>query len=144
MNRIVSLIASSTEIVSALGLEDQLVGRSHECDYPPEARTKPVVSTSRIPRTLRSGEIHRAVSEHRHSSHSLYNLDEDLLRQLDPEVILTQELCQVCAIPVSQVREAARILAGPRRILSLEPKNLDVRKCSVSEDAGYSISARPG
>src|SRR6266566_2122575 len=122
--RIVSLLPSATEIVCALGLGDNLVGVSHECDYPPEVRTKPVVSTSDLSSTLRSAEIHGAVSAHRHPAHSLYRIDEQLLRQIDPEVILTQELCTVCAIPVAQVREAARILAGPRCVVSLEPSNL--------------------
>lgn len=122
--RVLSLLPSATEIVCALGLGDNLVGVSHECDYPPEVRTKPVVSTSDLSSTLRSAEIHGAVSAHRHPAHSLYRIDEQLLRQIDPEVILTQELCTVCAIPVAQVREAARILAGPCRIVSLEPNNL--------------------
>ena len=122
--RILSLLPSATEIVYALGLGDNLVGVSHECDYPPEVRTKPVVSTSDLSSTLRSAEIHGAVNAHRHPAHSLYRIDEQLLRQIDPEVILTQELCTVCAIPVAQVREAARILAGPCRIVSLEPNNL--------------------
>lgn len=122
--RILSLLPSATEIVYALGLGDNLVGVSHECDYPPEVRTKPVVSTSDLSPALRSEEIHGEVSGHRHSSHSLYRIDEPLLERLAPEIILTQELCSVCAVPVSQVREAARILAGPCRILSLEPANL--------------------
>ena len=122
--RILSLLPSATEIVYALGLGDNLVGVSHECDYPPEAKTKPVVSTSDLSSTLRSAEIHGAVSAHRHPTHSLYRIDEQLLQQIDPEVILTQELCTVCAIPVAQVRNAARILAGPCRIVSLEPNNL--------------------
>ncbi len=122
--RILSLLPSATEIVYALGLGDNLVGVSHECDYPPEVRTKPVVSASDLSSTLGSAEIHGAVSAHRHPAHSLYRIDEQLLRQIDPEVILTQELCSVCAIPVAQVREAARILAGPCRIVSLEPNNL--------------------
>lgn len=122
--RILSLLPSATEIVYALGLGDELVGVSHECDYPPEARTKPIVSTSSLSPALRSDEVHRSVNEHHHSSHSLYNIDEQLLQQVNPDVILTQELCGVCAVPVAQVREAARILAGPRRIISLEPNNL--------------------
>src|SRR5580692_11303836 len=122
--RILSLLPSATEIVYALGLGDDLVGVSHECDYPEVARTKPVVSTSTLSNSLRSDEIHSAFSEHHHTTHSLYRIDEQLLKQIDPDVILTQELCTVCAIPVAQVREAARILAGPRRIVSLEPNNL--------------------
>ena len=122
--RILSLLPSATEIVYALGLGDDLVGVSHECDYPDQARTKPIVSTSILSAALRSKEIHSVVSEHHHSSHSLYSINEQLLKQIDPDVILTQELCTVCAIPVAQVREAARILAGPRCVVSLEPNNL--------------------
>jgi iron complex transport system substrate-binding protein len=143
--RILSLLPSATEIVYALGLGDNLVGVSHECDYPPEVKTKPVVSTSDLSSTLRSAEIHGAVSAHRHPTHSLYRIDEQLLRQIDPEVILTQELCNVCAIPVAQVREAARILAGPCRIVSLEPNNLrQILDCilTVGEVAGQEERAR--
>lgn len=122
--RILSLLPSATEIVYALGLGEELVGISHECDYPPEAQTKPIISTSDIAPTLRSDEVHRAVNSHKHSGHSLYRIDERLLQQASPDVILTQELCSVCAVPVSQVREAARILAGPCQIVSLEPQTL--------------------
>ncbi len=122
--RILSLLPSATEIVYALGLGDELVGVSHECDYPDETRTKPIVSTSHLSTTLRSEEINSVVSEHEHSSHSLYEIDDELLKQIDPDVILTQELCTVCAIPVAQVRDAARILTGTCCIVSLEPTNL--------------------
>jgi iron complex transport system substrate-binding protein len=122
--RILSLLPSATEIVYLLGIEDSLVGISHECDYPPEVRTKPVISASPLPAAFRSDEVHEAVKRHSHSSHSLYRIDENLLRQLSPDVILTQELCSVCAISAGQVREAARILAGPCRIVSLEPHDL--------------------
>jgi iron complex transport system substrate-binding protein len=122
--RILSLLPSATEIVYALGLGDNLVGVSHECDYPEEARTKPIVSTSTLSTALRSEQVHAAFSEHRHPTHSLYRIDEQLLKQIDPDVILTQELCTVCAVPIAQVREAARILAGPRCVISLEPNNL--------------------
>lgn len=119
--RILSLLPSATEIVYLLGLEECLVGISHECDYPPEVRTKPVISASSLLASIRSNEVHDAVKRHSHSSHSLYRIDENLLRELHPDVILTQELCNVCAISAGQVREAARILAGPCRIVSLEP-----------------------
>jgi iron complex transport system substrate-binding protein len=124
MMRILSLLPSATEIVYALGCGDSLVGVSHECDYPEDAKTKPIVSTSSLSTKLRSSEIHSTVSEHHHSNHSLYAIDEQLLKRIDPDVILTQELCTVCAIPVAQVRDAARILAGPRCVVSLEPNNL--------------------
>ena len=122
--RILSLLPSATEIVYALGLADDLVGVSHECDYPPEVKAKPVISTNDLNACINSAQIHNAVNTHRHPAHSLYRLDERLLREIDPEIILTQELCEVCAIPVAQVRQAARILAGPCRIVSLEPTNL--------------------
>src|SRR5487761_155018 len=122
--RILSLLPSATEIVYLLGIEDSLVGISHECDYPPEVRTKPVISASPLPASLRSDEVHEAVKRHSHSSHSLYRIDENLLRQLSPDVILTQELCNVCAISAGQGREAARILGGSCRIVSLAPHNL--------------------
>ena len=123
--RILSLLPSATEIVYALGCGDNLVGVSHECDYPDDAKTKPIVSTSDLSTKLRSSEIHSTVSQHHHSNHSFYRIDERLLKQIDPDVILTQELCTVCATPVAQVRDAARILAGPRCVVSLEPNNLD-------------------
>ncbi|HUY13928.1 MAG TPA: cobalamin-binding protein [Terriglobia bacterium] len=122
--RILSLLPSATEIVYLLGLEDSLVGISHECDYPPQVRTKPVISASSLSSSFRSNEVHDAVKRHSHSSHSLYRIDEKLLRELHPDLILTQELCNVCAISAGQVREAARILTGPCRIVSLEPHNL--------------------
>jgi len=122
--RILSLLPSATEIVFALGLGGDLVGVSHECDYPPEACSKPVVSTSGASHKSLSKEIHSRFSEHRHSSRSLYHIDQQLLRKFNPEVILTQELCTVCAVTVGQVRQAAQILAGPCQIVSLEPKNL--------------------
>lgn len=122
--RILSLLPSATEIVYLLGLEDWLVGISHECDYPPEVRAKPVISASPLPATLRSDEVHEAVKRHSHSSHSLYRIDENLLREIHPDLILTQELCKVCAISAGQVRDAARVLAGPCRIVSLEPRTL--------------------
>jgi len=122
--RILSLLPSATEIVYVLGLGDDLVGVSHECDYPPEVRAKPVVSADDLGPAKSSAELHSTVSTHRHPAHSLYRLDQKLLRQINPELILTQELCSVCAIPVAQVREAARILVGPCRIVSLEPNNL--------------------
>ena len=143
--RILSLLPSATEIVYALGLGEHLVGVSHECDYPPDARNKPVVSASDLRPSLSSIEIHGAVSSHRHPAHSLYRLDEYLLREIEPDVILTQELCTICAIPVAQVREAARILAGPCRIVSLEPNKLSQildNILTVGEVTGHADAAR--
>ena len=85
--RILSLLPSATEIVYLLGLENCLVGISHECDYPPEVRTKPVISASSLASSFRSNEVHEAVKRHSHSSNSLYRIDESLLRQLSPDLI---------------------------------------------------------
>src|SRR5258706_5588801 len=143
--RILSLLPSATEIVYALELGDSLVGISHECNFPPEARTKPVLSTSTIGENFGSEEIHAAYNAHQHGSPRLYRIDDELLQQLKPDVILTQELCSVCAIPLAQVREAARMLSGPCQILSLEPNTLHQvldNIVAVGEVTGYAAKAR--
>jgi iron complex transport system substrate-binding protein len=123
--RICSLLPSSTEIVYALGLGDHLVGVTHECDYPPEAATKPHVTESILdPDRLSSLEIDHRVSASVGQHGSIYHLKEDLLRELKPDLILTQELCQVCAVSYSEVREAAKVLHGETKIVSLEPNTL--------------------
>ena len=98
--RIVSFLPSATEMVCALGLADHLVGITHECDYPPEIRTEPVVFRPAIPlRGLSLREIDTAVTARIRSGQSLYQVDEELLRELAPTLILTQNLCQVlCAV----------------------------------------------
>src|SRR5919202_577166 len=112
--RIVSLLPSATEIVCALGLADELVAVTHECDYPPEVRGKPVVTASAIDQV--AGSIH----EHR----GIYTLDERLLSEVRPDLILTQELCDVCAVSYSEVQRAARILPDETPVVSLEPRTL--------------------
>ncbi len=106
--KIVSLLPSATEIVYALGLGDALVGVTDECDFPPDAVTKPVVSRSALPqgRPLTSREIDAAVRERMDADQPLYVLDTDLLRREQPDVILTQDLCRVCAVPAGHVEEA--------------------------------------
>src|ERR687896_517598 len=103
--KIVSLLPSATEVVFALGLGDDLSGVTFECDYPAEARTKPVVSDTALPtdRPLTSSEIDAEVRERMEARQPLYVLDKDLMRQIDPDVILTQDLCRVCAVPTGQV-----------------------------------------
>lgn len=124
--RICSLLPSATEIVYALGLGDRLVAVTHECDTPPEAATKPRITRSAIdPATLTSAQIDALVAEHVHEHRGIYQLDRALLEQLDPDLILTQELCEVCAVSYDEVQRAARTLYGERRILSLEPTTLD-------------------
>ena len=110
--KIVSLLPSATEIVYALGLGDSLVGVTDECDYPADAVTKPVVSRSALPqgRPLASREIDAAVRERMDAEQPLYVLDTDLLRREQPDVILTQDLCRVCAVPAGHVEEALAAL----------------------------------
>src|SRR5438309_1768530 len=97
--RIVSLLPSATEIVYALGLGDQLDGVTFECDYPPEARSKPVVSDSALPQDhpLSAREVDQLVSGFQARGESIYALDEDMIQRIQPDVILTQDLCKVCA-----------------------------------------------
>ncbi len=124
--RICSLLPSATEIVFALGLGDRLVGVTHECDYPPEAARLPAVTRSVIDHAGRpSAEIHRHIASALHGGSSIYALDQRLLERLDPGLILTQELCQVCAVSYGQVQRAVRELPGERRVLSLEPTSLE-------------------
>src|ERR1700688_2254715 len=123
--RIVSLLPSATEIVYALGLGDRLVGVTHECDFPPDAKGKPVLTASALPATSNSAEIDRHVRRHLHRGSSIYTLDAELLEGLAPDLILTQELCAVCAVSYEIVARAARRLRGDPRIVSLEPSSLD-------------------
>jgi len=95
--RIISFLPSATEMVCALGLGDQLAGISHECDYPPEIRDKPIVVRGVLPiERMSQREIDAAVTERLRSGLSLYEIDEDLIRAIGPDLILTQDLCQVC------------------------------------------------
>lgn len=121
---IVSLLPSATEIVCALGLEDQLVGVSHDCDWPPEVSDRPVLSSTRVDPDASSRDIHETVRDQTHGGRSLYHLEESRLEQLDPDLILTQELCEVCAPDFDDVRRAARLMDRRARVVSLEPTDL--------------------
>lgn len=123
--RIVSLLPSATEIVCALGLSDALVGISHDCDYPPTVAGKPVLSQAVITATLSSGEIDRRIRGQLHQGLSVYHLDQAQLGRLEPTLILTQELCEVCAPSFSLVEAAARRAGSDSRIVSLEPHGLE-------------------
>jgi iron complex transport system substrate-binding protein len=132
--KIVSLLPSATEIVYALGLGDDLIGVTDECDFPPDAVTKPVVSRSALPqgRPLTSREIDAAVRERVGAAGNgdavgtLYVLDRELLRRERPDVILTQDLCRVCAVPSGQVRRALDQLGLPdATVFSLDPNTLE-------------------
>ena len=124
--RICSLLPSATEMVYALGLEDQLVGVSHSCDFPERVSDKPVVSRSiRNIRNLESAEIDAIIQQARTNNNPLYWIDGNLLRELQPDLIITQELCEVCAIGVGSVFEtAAKVLDYQPEIISVRPAGL--------------------
>ena len=124
--RIVSFLPSATEIACALGLSEELVGITHECDYPPEVIGKPVVVRNALPvEQMNQGEIDAAVAERMRSGESLYVVDEELLRTLNPDLIMTQDLCQVCAPSGNEVSQALKTLAGKPDILWLTPVTID-------------------
>jgi iron complex transport system substrate-binding protein len=128
--RIVSLLPSATEIVCTLGLEKQLVGVTHECDYPPSVRALPKVTRTLIPVDAESAEIDRLVVEQMRTSRALYTLDVPMLEELRPDLIVTQTLCGVCAVADREVRAAACTLPGQPRVVSLEPTSLaEVLSC---------------
>lgn len=124
--RIVSLLSSATEIVHALGLGDRLVGISHECDFPPEALGLPRASRSRFdPAGLDSAAIDSAVRRAMEEHGSVYEIDVELLRELRPDLILTQAVCEVCAVPAGSVQAAVDELDYAPRVLSLDAHTLD-------------------
>src|SRR5712692_8550299 len=121
--RIASLLPSATEIAFALGLGDEVVAVSHECDYPPEASQRPVLTKSALHEKIhRSLEVDREVEKR---GGDIYEINEKLLEKLQPDLILTQELCAVCAVSYTKVKEAARVLEADTRIISLEPTSLE-------------------
>jgi len=122
--RIASLLPSATEIVCALGLEESLVAVTHECDYPKSVKAKPVVTRSLLDGTGGSAEIDRHIRELIHQGSSIYALDADRLATLHPDLILTQELCEVCAVSYPVVEKAARRSSTPTQLVSLEPEHL--------------------
>jgi iron complex transport system substrate-binding protein len=122
--RIVSLLPSATEMICALRLEDQLVGVTHECDYPPSVQRLPKVTRTLIPTEASSGEIDRLVRERLQTDRALYTLDLPVLEELRPDLIVTQALCDVCAVAEDEVRAAACMLPGGPRVINLEPQTL--------------------
>jgi iron complex transport system substrate-binding protein len=123
--RVVSLLPAATEIVAALGMLDELVGVSHECDYPEPVRSKPRVTHCPIhEQGLPSAAVDRWVSETLVAKGTLYTLQESLLRELRPDVILTQRLCDVCAVAYGSVAAFAATLPGPPEVVNLEPSSL--------------------
>ena len=143
--RIVSLLPSATEIVYALGLDEQLAGVSCDCDYPPEVSVKPVVSHSAL--TISTDSTPASIDEDVRASMSesepLYRLDRDLVRELQPDLILAQDLCRVCAVPSGHVTEALATIGCSSTVLSLDPKGLfdvigDIERVAQVTDSGIS------
>lgn len=122
--RIVSLLPSTTEILFALGAGDQVVGVTFECDYPPEARQRRIVSTSSLPEALEPAAVDRLVAERMARGEDLYHLDEGALAGLDADLIVTQDLCAVCAVDVTEVRDALDYLACDADVLTIDPHDL--------------------
>jgi iron complex transport system substrate-binding protein len=122
--RIVSLLPSATEIICSLGLEDRLVGVTHECDYPPTIRGRPKVTRTLIPADAESAEIDRLAVERVSAGRALYSLDLAVLEELRPDLIVTQSLCGVCAVAEGEVQAAVCTLPGRPRVVNLEPTSL--------------------
>jgi iron complex transport system substrate-binding protein len=123
--KICSLLPSATEILFLLGLGDQIVAVTHECDYPPDAASKLTITQNVIDHErLTSAQIDHHVASNIGRHGSIYNLNEDLLQALQPDLIITQELCDVCAVSYKQVQQAAKVLEGRTKLVSLEPTTL--------------------
>jgi iron complex transport system substrate-binding protein len=123
--RIVSLLPSATEILYALGVGDQVVGITHECDFPPEAAGKPALIKPRVDPAAAPAEIDRQVSELVARGESIYAVDADLLASLAPDLIVTQDLCHVCAASPDDLATALSRFSRPPRVLTLTPHSLD-------------------
>jgi iron complex transport system substrate-binding protein len=142
--RIVSLLPSATEIVCRLGLRSQLVGVSHECDWPPDVRELPKVTQALIPSNTTSGEIDELVHERINDRRALYRLDLPALDRLRPDLIVTQALCNVCAVAEADVQAAVGRMPREPLVVNLEPTSLeDVLECLriVGRAAGCEVRA---
>jgi iron complex transport system substrate-binding protein len=138
--RIVSLVPSATEMLFALGVGDQVVAVTHECNYPPAVRELPRVTRDVLPAGLGSAQIDAAVKERTVRGESIYELDADALRELAPDLIVTQALCAVCAVSFEDVSALARTLDSRPRVISLDPQTVgevlgDVRTLAAATDS---------
>lgn len=140
MKRVISLLACTTEMLFCLGREDWLVGRSHECDYPEQAHSLPVVTRANIISGT-SSEIHNDLRERQANGLSLYDVDETLLSELKPDLLLTQDQCAVCAVTPQDVERAACNIVGQKtEVLAIKPFTLqdvwdEFLRVAVSVDA---------
>jgi iron complex transport system substrate-binding protein len=140
VDRIVSLLPAATEIAAALGLMDRVVGVSHECDFPTEADQRPRVTHCPVHNAgMTSREVDEWVRHALHQNGTIYTIDEPLLRELRPDVILTQKLCDVCAVGYATVARLAETLPGPPTVVNLEPSSVsdifdDIRRIAEACD----------
>lgn len=125
MTRIVSLLPAVTETLFAIGRGDEVVGVTHECDHPAEAASRPAVTSDLLPHGLTSAQIDEAVVDSLGDVHTIYRLDEERLVELDPDLIVTQALCEVCAVPTARVKEAVCTMPRRARVLSSDPETLE-------------------
>lgn len=143
--RIASLLSSATEIVYALGLQDRLVAISHECDWPPESQHLPRLSRSRFdPEGLASGEIDAAVRRCMAEFGSVYEVDVAAIREARPDLLLTQAVCEVCAVPTGSVEQAVAELAWTPRVVSLDAHTLEGIFHTMRQVAGAAGEAERG
>jgi iron complex transport system substrate-binding protein len=138
--RIVSLVPHATELLYALGLGDSVVGVTHECDYPPATAEVPRITRDVLPAGLSAAEIDAAVRERTEKGEAIYLLDEALLAELEPDLIVTQELCPVCAVSYEEVRDVAKKLDPCPAVIALDPKTFgetmgDIRTLAQATDA---------
>jgi iron complex transport system substrate-binding protein len=143
--RIVSLVPHATELLFALGLGDDVVAVTHECDFPAEVRELPQVTRDVLPAGLGAAEIDAAVRERTGNGEAIYELDEDRLADLEPDLIVTQQLCLVCAVSYDDVVEVAKRLPTQPQIVSLDPHTLgeamgDIR--TIAQATGARDEAR--
>jgi len=137
--RIVSLVPSATEILFALGLGDEVIAVTHECDYPPAVQALPTVTRDALPHNLTAGQIDAAVRARTDQGESIYELDVEALHELRPDLIVTQALCAVCAVSFEDVRAIAEELSSRPQVISLDPRTLgevlgDVRTLAEATD----------
>lgn len=131
--RIVSLLPSATEILFAVGVGDQVAGVTFECDFPPQARSRRIVSDTTLPLGLTPAQIDEEVRARIGAGEDLYTLDQDALADLDPDLVVTQDLCAVCAVDVAEVDDALAHLGCSARVLTLDPTTLDEVLASIIE-----------
>jgi iron complex transport system substrate-binding protein len=140
--RIVSLVPHATELLFALGLGDDVVGVTHECDYPPQAAELPHVTSDELDPGLSSAQIDAAVRERTQRGESIYGLDERKLKELEPDLIVTQELCPVCAVSYEDVAAVAETIPSCPKVIALDPKTFgetmgDIRTVAQATDSRH-------